>query len=306
MEKFFSGLTVPIFTPVFETGELDEESFVRHMQNLVERGVEGIYVAGTSGEAGHLSPKTWEAVNRAAIREAKGTGAKVYSGAVFPGTLETIERIRWLEKAGAETVFATPCFYTSDRSQEQILAHYNAICRSTDLNVILYNIPFTTGVDIHTETLVKLLEHRNIVGLKDTRVDWPTHMRNLMALKDTPVGIACVPESFVAASLLLGADGIVTALGNFVPEYYARAIASARAGDTAGLMRAFGQIMDFDQRLRCPSGNGFVALKYLAGLLHICLPQLSATCMPINAEQKDIMQRAANYIQGERERGNLH
>ena len=300
--KKFHGLIVPILTPVDEKGRLDEASFRALIRDLAARGVDGLYVTGTTGEASQLLPKTWEAANRIALNEAAGTALTVYSGAVCPGTLETLERIHQLEDMGAQTVFATPSFYYVDDTQDQILRHFEAICHSTSLEVVVYSISFTTHVDIHPGTLRQLAEMDNIIGVKDTRADWPSHMENIRLLRDTNAGIACVPESMMAASLLMGADGVVTALGNFMPEYYVDILAAARSGSLPATMRAFEAIMTFDRALRSTGGNGVAKLKYLGELLGLCKAYPSMSTMPVTARQAEDMERAAEFIRAERAR----
>lgn len=299
--KEFHGLIVPIFTPVDANGALDELAFRRLIRDLAARGADGLYVTGTTGEASQLAPKTWAAANQAALDEAAKTPITIYSGAVCPGTLETIERIHMLEDMGAQTIFATPTFYNVDGSQEQVLRHYNAICKSTKLKVVIYSISATTHVDIRPETLGKLAAMDNIIGIKDTRSDWPTHLENIHILRDTNVGIACVPESMIAASLLMGADAIVTALGNFMPEYYAEILQAAQQKDMAGIRQAFDKIMALDTALRSPGGNGLAKLKYLAQLLGICQSYTSMSTMGVTRDQAADMTRAATFIRTARE-----
>lgn len=299
--KKFHGLIVPIFTPVDEQGNLDREAFIRHAQDLAKRGADGLYVTGTTGEASQLKTETWREVNRLAIELFQGTDTDIYSGAVFPGTLETIERIEELEKMGAKTVFCTPTFYNTDGSQEQIIRHYEKICSSTDLQVVIYSISFTTHVDIRPETLKILAGFENVIGVKDTRSDWGTHVENIHLLKNTKVGIACVPEPMIASSLMLGSDGIVTALGNFMPEYYAKILKTTSEHDWPATLKVFDSIMKLDNVMRCEGENGVAKLKYLAHLLGICQPYTSMSAMSVTAAQKQQMEKAAQWIRHERE-----
>ena len=301
--KEFHGLIGPIFTPVDEKGNLDRASFEKLAVNLSERGVDGLYVTGTTGEASQLRTSTWAEVNKVAIDLFKdSTKTKVYSGAVFPGTKETIDRIHQLEDMGAETVFATPTFYNTDGTQDQVLRHFEAICESTPLKVVIYSIGFTTHVNIESKTLGQLAQLDNIIGIKDTRADWGTHLENIRVLRDTKVGIACVPETMIAASLLMGSDAIVTALGNFMPEYYVDILKAAQRKDVPAVMEAFEHIMAFDMALRCPGGNGLAKLKYLGSLLGIVPPYTSMSTMAVTDSQKEAMRKAADFITAERER----
>ena len=110
--KEFHGLIVPILTPVDEKGSFDEPAFRALATDLVERGVDGLFVTGTTGEAAQLKYETWRDVNRCAIQMfGDSDSVHVYSGAVFPGTLEVIDRIHELEDMGAKYVFATPTCY---------------------------------------------------------------------------------------------------------------------------------------------------------------------------------------------------
>ena len=299
--KEFHGLIVPILTPVDANGDFDEPAFRALAADLVDRGVDGLFVTGTTGEAAQLKYQTWRDVNRCAIELfGKSDTVNVYSGAVFPGTLEVIDRIHELEDMGAEYVFATPTFYNTDGSQDQILRHYERICKSIASKLVIYSISFTTHVDIKTSTLAALAQFDPVIGVKDTRGDWGTHIENIRALRNTKVGIAVVPETMQAASLIMGADGIVTALGNFMPEYYVDILAAARDHDWELVKERFNRIMDFDIRLRCPGGNGVAKLKYLASLLGLMQPRTSMSTMDVSDEAKHVMQAAADFIRAER------
>jgi len=295
-KKKFSGLIVPVLTPVKEDGTLDEKGFRMHLEEQIARGVNGLYVAGTNGEAGQLPYGTWKEANRVALDVARGSATRVYCGAVAPGTLETIERIKVLEEMGADTVFATPAFYVTSNPQEQIYLHFEKISKATSVDLVIYNIPFAIQTDISNETLVRLAQLPNVIGVKDTRDDWGTHMKNLRALRDTKVAVACVPEPFIAASLMLGADGIVTALGNFLPEPYLMAIDAADRDDRSALMEAFDEIMAFDEILKCPNGNWIAFCKYLLNQLIGSSPYTALTTVPITPEQREVAAKAKEYI----------
>ncbi|MBQ6527423.1 MAG: dihydrodipicolinate synthase family protein [Clostridia bacterium] len=300
--KEFHGLIVPILTPVDEKGSFDEPAFRALATDLVERGVDGLFVTGTTGEAAQLKYETWRDVNRCAIQMfGDSDSVHVYSGAVFPGTLEVIDRIHELEDMGAKYVFATPTFYYTDGSQDQVLRHYERICSAITAKLIVYSISFTTHVDIRTSTLARLAQFDPIVGVKDTRGDWGTHIENIRALKDTKVGIAVVPETMQAASLIMGADGIVTALGNFMPEYYVSMLEAARVQDWELVKERFNKVIDFDVMMRCPGGNGIAKLKYLASLLGIMQPYTSMSTMDVSEEARQVMQKTADFIRKERE-----
>lgn len=299
MSKCFSGLIVPLLTPLNENRSLDEVSLAKHIHDLAARGIDGLFVTGTTGEASQLPLSTWREANRVAIREAKSAGIKAYSGAVCPGTLETIERVKMLEDMGADTVFATPVFYANDGTQEQIYLHYQAICAATPLQVVVYHIPFTTHVDIASETLRRIAELPNIIGVKDTVGSLEVHLQNLTLLKDTRVGVACVVESMQAIGLLMGADGVVTALGNFLPELYVRLIKEVEAGNQTAALRAFDRILTFRDILKS-EGNGVAGFKALGSLLGLCKPYTAVTCSPVNEAQMAVMRRACAYIQEQR------
>ncbi|MDD6144639.1 MAG: dihydrodipicolinate synthase family protein [bacterium] len=302
MKSDFSGLIVPVLTPVDEQGRLDEKHYVKLLHRLMARGVDGLFVTGTTGEAAQLADPTWEAANRVALREAAGSRTKVYCGAVFPGTADTIAHIHRLQDMGAEYAFATPTFYNTDGTQEQVLRHYERIVAATQIKLIVYSIAFTTHVDIRPQTLYEISQMDRMIGVKDTRADWPSHLENLKLLKDTKMGIACVIEAMIASSLLSGADGIVTALANFMPEYYVDVLKAARENDVQGVYRAFEGIMNLERAMRCPGGNGVAKMKYLGSLLDVCEPYTSMSTAHVTEEQKQTIQGTCRYILSEMER----
>lgn len=297
MKSDFQGLIVPILTPVDEKGNLDEVHFVKLVRNLIARGVNGLYVAGTTGEAAQLRDSTWEAVNRVALREAAGTDTKVYCGAVFSATLDVIDHIHRLEEMSAEYAFVTPPFYTQDYSQESILKHYRRIIDETSIKLVIYHIELTTHQRIAPATTYAISQMSDrVVGIKDTNFDWPTHYEMLKLLEHTQVGVAAVPESAMAASLLLGANGVVTGLGNYLPEIYLDVIEAARRNDPEAAYAAQDKIMELDRVMRSPGGNSIARMKYLGAKLGLCEPYCSMSTADLSEQNKADMDRAYDYI----------
>ena len=293
----FSGLIVPVLTPVDERGRLDESAFVTLLHSLKERGVNGFYVTGTTGECANLFDKTWEDANRVALRELRGSGCKVYSGAVDAGTPGTIELIKRLEDMGAEYAFSTPTFYNAEGTQEQILEHFGRLVDASSLKLIVYSIEFTTHVKIRPETMAALAKMDRIVGVKDTNADWPTHFANICALRDTKMGIATVVEPIIGPALLAGADGIVTALGNFLPEPYVEILKAAKDRDLDRVQEIQERIMEYDRAMACPGENGVAKMKYIGSLLGICSPYTSMSASKVTEAQKKILsEKTVPYI----------
>lgn len=165
----FGRVLTAMVTPFTADGALDLDGAQRLATHLVDAGNDGLVVNGTTGE----SPTTSDAEKNdlvRAVREAVGDRAHVIAGVGTNDTRHSLELARAAEQAGAHGLLAVTPYYNKP-PQEGLLRHFTAIADSTELPVMLYDIPGRSGVPINTETIVRLAEHPRIVANKDAKGD---------------------------------------------------------------------------------------------------------------------------------------
>ena len=163
-KAMFKGSFVALITP-FKNGKVDEAAFVKLVEWQIEQGTHGLVPCGTTGESPTLSHDEHKRVVELCIETARGR-VPVIAGAGSNNTLEAIELTAFAKEAGADAVLSVTGYYNKP-SQEGIYQHFKAVNEAVDIPIILYNIPGRTIVDISLETMTRLFELKNVVGVKD-------------------------------------------------------------------------------------------------------------------------------------------
>ena len=164
----FKGSNVALVTP-FKNNELDEETYIKLINFHLENGTNGLVPAGTTGESPTLSHSEHEKVIELCIKESKGK-IPVIAGTGSNSTDEAISLTKHAEKAGADGALVVTPYYNKP-TQEGLYQHYKSINDNTSLPIIIYNIPGRCVIDMSVETMARLFELKNIVGVKDATGD---------------------------------------------------------------------------------------------------------------------------------------
>ena len=160
----FKGSNVALITP-FKDNNLDEESYIKLINFHLKNNTNGLVPAGTTGESPTLSHKEHEKVIELCIKEVNGK-VPVIAGTGSNSTEEAISLTSHAEKAGANGALVVTPYYNKP-TQEGLYQHYKAINDSCGIPIIIYNIPSRSVVDMEVDTMARLFELKNIVGLKD-------------------------------------------------------------------------------------------------------------------------------------------
>ena len=164
----FKGSNVALVTP-FKGDSLDEESYIKIINFHLENGTNGLVPAGTTGESPTLSHSEHEKVIELCIQEAKGK-IPVIAGTGSNSTTEAISLTEHAEKAGADAALIVTPYYNKP-TQEGLYQHYKAINDKCGIPIIIYNIPGRSVIDMTVDTMARLFELKNIVGVKDATGD---------------------------------------------------------------------------------------------------------------------------------------
>ena len=164
----FKGSNVALITP-FKDHQLDEENYIKIINFHIKNGTNGLVPAGTTGESPTLNHKEHEKVIELCIKESNGK-LPVIAGTGSNSTEEAVALTRHAEKAGANgALIVTP--YYNKPTQEGLYQHYKSINDNTSLPIIIYNIPSRCVIDMSVDTMARLYELKNIVGVKDATGD---------------------------------------------------------------------------------------------------------------------------------------
>ena len=164
----FKGSNVALITP-FKDNKLDEEAYIKLINFHLDNGTNGLVPAGTTGESPTLTHTEHERVIELCINESKGK-IPVIAGTGSNSTEEAISLTIHAEKAGADAALVVTPYYNKP-TQEGLYQHYKALNDNSGIPIIIYNIPGRSVVDMSVETMARLFELKNIVGVKDATGD---------------------------------------------------------------------------------------------------------------------------------------
>jgi len=210
----FHGAIVAIVTP-FRNGKLDAASLRRLVEFQIRNGTDGIVPCGTTGESATLSYEEHERVIDLVIEAAAGR-VPVIAGTGSNNTKEAIVLTRYARKAGADAALVITPYYNKP-TQKGLIAHFTAVAEAADIPLVLYNVPGRTGVNMTAETVARLAEVKNIVGVKEAS-------GNLSQICDI---LHMTPKTFCVLSgddglyfpmLALGARGVISVVSNVAPK----------------------------------------------------------------------------------------
>src|SRR5450631_1269561 len=208
---WLAGYIPDLPTPFDDNDRIDLTAFARLCERQIEAGVSAVVVGETTGEASTLTPAEHDTIVRAAVEIAKGR-VRVIAGAGSNSTSQAIELTRRAEAAGADAVLSVVPYYNKPM-QAGILAHFRAIAVSTALPIILHDIPSRTIRELSDDTLVRLAQSRQFIGLRDGTGDIARPMRLRSRL---PSGFRLLSGDDAAALAFIanGGDGCISMASN--------------------------------------------------------------------------------------------
>ena len=227
--KKFHGAIVALVTP-FIDGKLDEQGLIDLIEFHIENGTHGIVPVGTTGESATLDFKEHKKVVNLTVKTVNGR-IPVIAGTGANNTREAIELTESARESGADAVLSVAPYYNKP-NQEGIYQHFKTIAGAVDIPMILYNVPSRTVVHILPETVARLAEIDNIIGIKEA-------CGSLEQISDV---IRLCPDEFILLSgddftcmptVFVGGKGVISVVSNVTPREMAEMMEAALAGDIA-------------------------------------------------------------------------
>ncbi|NYD88172.1 4-hydroxy-tetrahydrodipicolinate synthase [Cellulomonas oligotrophica] len=269
----FGAVLSAMVTPMTPDGAVDLAAAVRLAQHLVDHGHDGLVLNGTTGEAPTThAPEKADLV--AAVVEAVGDRAWVVAGAGSNDTAHAVRMAVQAAEAGAHGLLVVSPYY-SRPSQDGIVAHVTHVAGSTDLPVMLYDVPGRTGVRLAEATIDRLAAHPRVVALKDATGDVAA-----ATAKIARTGLAwyCGDDGLLPAFLAHGAVGHVGVASQVLGDAFARLVAAWDAGETATALEVFRGMLPAITAL---NGDGFQAAAAKAALVEVGALTSRATRLPL-------------------------
>jgi 4-hydroxy-tetrahydrodipicolinate synthase len=224
---WLAGYIPDLPTPFDEDDRIDLAAFSKLCERQIEAGVSAIVVGETAGEASTLTPAEHDTVVRTAVEIARGR-VRVIAGAGSNSTSQAIELTRRAEAAGADAALSVVPYYNKPM-QAGIRAHFQAIASSTTLPIILHDIPSRTNRELADDTLARLAESKQFIGLRDGTGDITRPMR-LRSLLPSGFRLLSGDDATALAFVANGGDGCISMVSNIAPELCRVVFSSCKQG----------------------------------------------------------------------------
>ena len=213
--KALNGILLPTTTPFDSAGNISPADITANIKAWSARGVIGFVVLGSTGERVHLDEHEYlEVIEVSRV----ASESVLLVGAGQQSTIGTINEVKNAARAGAHAVLViTPYFYRTAITQEMLINYYTAVADAAPVPVLLYSMPPLTGIKIEPETVARLSEHRNIIGVKDSSNDVAS-FRRTVELCPSDFAVMTGNGTVLLDALRAGATGGILAVGCVVPE----------------------------------------------------------------------------------------
>ncbi|MEW5814731.1 MAG: 4-hydroxy-tetrahydrodipicolinate synthase [Spirochaetota bacterium] len=226
----FEGVYTALVTPFHKDGSVDEDALRELVDFQIAEGITGLVPMGTTGESPTLSQGEHIRVIEIVIDQVQGR-VPVIAGSGSNCTQEAIEMTTQAMECGADASLQVAPYYNKP-SQEGFYQHFTTIADTVDIPIIVYNIPGRTGKNIENSTMLKLAQHKNIVGVKEASGDI-NQMMDLIQKKPHDFAVLSGDDNMTLPLLALGGKGVISVASNIIPKHMLELVKTALSGDIA-------------------------------------------------------------------------
>jgi 4-hydroxy-tetrahydrodipicolinate synthase len=236
-----SGLWLPLVTP-FKDGDVDFPSYERLIDHYLAEGVDGLFPLGTTGESPALDDDEIDELVERTVAKVAGR-VPVFVGVGGNATHKVEKTLRRLVRFAFEGIVSV-CPYYNRPSQDGLIAHFRAIAAATDRDVLIYNIPYRTAVNLSNDSLLELAEVPNITGVKDSSGSIAQSLE-LLQRKPADFSVLTGEDALFFTMMANGADGGILAASHLMTAGFVEVGRRFAANDVAGARAAWAPLASF-------------------------------------------------------------
>lgn len=230
----FSGVYTAIVTPFTQTGDIDYDGMQKLLTLQLDGGVDGVVVAGSTGEGYSLDDAEYEQLLQYVIEHVDGQ-CHVIAGVNLNATRKAVSLAKRLSACRPDALLTTVPYYNKP-SQQGIYGHLAALSDAVDTPQILYNVPGRTAVNASAETIARLATRENVVGIKEANDD-PDQIFDVLSATPDDFCVLSGNDNLALTTIAHGGVGVVSVISNLLPEQTKALIDTALAGDLATARR---------------------------------------------------------------------
>ena len=285
----FKGVFTALLTP-FKNGELDEVSFRSFIDFQIESGIHGLVPVGTTGESPTVSHDEHKLAVEICIDQANKK-VPVIAGTGSNNTAEAIELTNHACEKGADAALVVTPYYNKP-NQEGLYAHYKAIAENSDIPIVIYNIPGRSIVDMNLETMNKLFQIKNIIGVKDATSDISRVFKYKSIIGDSFNQLSG-EDATTLAYMIYGGHGSISVTSNIAPKLCSDFMNLCLAGKFDEASKINDKLMKLHECLFLEPSPGPV--KYAAEKLGLMSSELRLPLVEISKNTKDRVDEAMKF-----------
>jgi 4-hydroxy-tetrahydrodipicolinate synthase len=280
----FSGTFTALVTP-FRNGEVDVEALEGMVEFQIEHGVSGLVPCGTTGETPAMSEAEDRVVVETVVRVAAGR-VPVVAGSGSNSTDMAIKYTKMAQEVGADGSLQVAPYYNKP-TQEGLFRHFAAIAESTDLPLILYNIPGRTSVTISAETMARLAEIPNIVGVKDSTLSM-NMISDVISLCGEEFDVLSGDDPMTLPLISLGGVGVISVASNVAPGAVSDMVSALLSGDFERGRELHFELLPLFRALFVETNP--IPVKTAASLLGLCSDEMRLPLIPMSGDNLRLLQ----------------
>ncbi len=282
----FKGIFTALLTP-FRSGEIDFAAFAKMIDWQIESGVNGLVIAGSTGEGQSLTKTEFLQLVEFAVKQAKAK-VKIIANTGLNSTANSIDLTQAVQDLKVDGVMLVVPYYIRP-TQEGLYQHFKAIHEASKLPILIYNNPSRTGVDIKNETMLRLSELTRIVALKDCSGD-PIRCSQLRQKVRADFDIVTGDDMLMLPFYSQGAVGVVSVASNIVPSLVVQPHNFWLNNQIKAAMELQAILQPLNEALFIEPNP--VAVKYAASQFEICSPDLRLPLVSPSEQSKKIIREA--------------
>ncbi len=275
---------VALITPL-KDDEIDEESLRRLVNYEEENGIDVLVPCGTTGESATLSHEEHNRVIEIVVDEA--SQAQVMAGTGSNSTHEAIAMSKHAQEVGCDALLVITPYYNKP-PQRGMENHYRRIADEVDTDIILYNVPSRTGINLEAQTVARLAGHPNIVGIKEASGDLG-QVSEIITNTPDDFSVVSGDDSLTLPILSVGGNGVVSVIANIIPDRVSELVHSYQAGDYRRSREIHQEIFPLMQAMFWETNP--IPVKAAASKLGLCRNELRSPMTELKAEHEDRLEK---------------
>ncbi len=233
---------VALITPFNENGDVDYKALIRLVDYVIKNGADFLCVLGTTAETPTLTTEEKVSIKRIVVEQVSGR-VPILLGCGGNNTQAVIDSLKNDDLTGVDAILSVVPYYNKP-SQEGIYQHYKAIASSTDMPIVLYNVPGRTGVNMTAETTLRIAkEFKNVIAIKEASGNI-TQMDDIIKNKPENFDVISGDDGITFPLISLGAVGVISVIGNAFPREFSRMTRLALQGDYANALKIHHQFTE--------------------------------------------------------------